>query len=446
MDQVGQGSEVVSELAGGAAGRSTPLVFVPQKTHDPWRSVVPVLANQSVDGIVFPEFPNARCQDDQLPAVGDRQSRPVDRLVAEPRRVELVGIEVDDHRFGGFFQHGKIHGHAQLAGSLVALDGVADKDAPQAAVGGDHRQDVPQIQVVLEEFLACVIEDRPQRVVGPAHHFFHPVDGTDKVRQVDRLEAPDANEQVLVEVCHSHDLVGDDLSDGDHQGVRPGAASVARFLFSFFPNGLVELCRPRLVDHPVGGGFDHLVGNVTDGRHVVPPVVDHERVVVAAVTIVVVVVQLAELVPVHLFDLFPRHRCVGSQGGHDLEFRGGRERRRSSSSSIFVTAITRDALVVFGNHPRDFPRLRMETGVVGWQQKDVLSGAEPIEEGIQGIPEGLVVDGSVLVVLGFVSDNGADQRRGRAGRSLCRCVGIGHGGVVRVLRMVRLGVGVSVGR
>ena len=51
-----------------------------------------------------------------------------------------------------------------------------------------------------------------QRVVLPPHHLLHTVSSSDEVREVYCVAPTHANEEVLVVVCHSHNLVGHDLS------------------------------------------------------------------------------------------------------------------------------------------------------------------------------------------------------------------------------------------
>mmetsp|Transcript_1366 Transcript_1366/g.3043 ORF Transcript_1366/g.3043 Transcript_1366/m.3043 type:complete len:228 (+) Transcript_1366:464-1147(+) len=194
------------------------IVVVVQKVHNLGRPDVSVLSNQTIDGIVLPEFSDPRCQNDQFSAVGNRHSCPVDGLVAQPGRMEFVRIQIHDHFGRRSIKHGKIDGHAQPAGLLVTFDGVPDEESPEGAVGCHHRQNIPQIQVGLQKILAGTVQYGPQRIFGPAHHVFHPVDGPDEMREIDCLQTAHAHKQILVEIGHAHDFVRDNLSDGDYQG------------------------------------------------------------------------------------------------------------------------------------------------------------------------------------------------------------------------------------
>src|SRR5258708_33531936 len=59
-------------------------------------SAIAVLANQRIDGCVFAELLYAGREDDQLRTLGQRHAGTIDRLVAQPRAVKLMRIEIND--------------------------------------------------------------------------------------------------------------------------------------------------------------------------------------------------------------------------------------------------------------------------------------------------------------------------------------------------------------
>ena len=62
-------------------------------------SPVAIFADESVHRQILPEPGHAGSQDDQLPAVGDGHTGAVYRLVAQPCRFELTGLQVDHALF-----------------------------------------------------------------------------------------------------------------------------------------------------------------------------------------------------------------------------------------------------------------------------------------------------------------------------------------------------------
>ena len=63
---------------------------------------------------------------------------------------------------------------------------------------------------------------------------------------------------------------------GDHLSHRKNQGFVwlfFRIMLSLFPNNLVELCWPWLIDHASGGIQHHLIGNMTNGDDIVSPIV-----------------------------------------------------------------------------------------------------------------------------------------------------------------------------
>ncbi|VEU36263.1 unnamed protein product [Pseudo-nitzschia multistriata] len=427
VDQVGDGAQVLCQLPVPPDPRRSRFVAVAvvsrvQAVHDLLRPDVPVLPDQPVDRLVLPEPLDPRRQNDQLPAVGDRHPRPVDGLVAEPGRVKLVRIEVDDHLGRRPIQHGEIGGHAQLAGPPIALDGVPDKDPPEAPVWGHHRQNVPQVQLGLQKVLAGPVQYGPQGVVGPAHHVLHPVDGADEVGEVDRLQAAHPHEEVLVEVGHAHDLVRDDLPDRNDQGrwCLLFAPPVERE--TLLPDGPVQLRRPRPVDHPVGGLPDHRSRDVPDGHHVLPPVVHQKG------TAALCVREARELRAVHGLDLFAGHGGVGPQRRHNLELLRRREPRGGRSGR---SGGRRYAPVVPRDHLRDFPRLGMEPREIRGEQKDVVPLPQLVQKGVQSLAQPVVAD---PVGAGRVGKDFARQRVESRGVFCGVCAG--HRGCVVVVVFV----------
>ena len=88
------------------------------------------------------------------------------------------------------------------------------------------------------------VQDFSQRGIRTPHHAFHPVSRANEMTFIDALNAPSPDEKVFVVICHADDLMRHNLANGQDQIVAP------------FPDELVQLRRPRLVEDPLGRLLD----------------------------------------------------------------------------------------------------------------------------------------------------------------------------------------------
>lgn len=173
-----------------------------------------------------------RCEHNELAVVRDRHARAVDALVPEPRRLELVRVEVHNDFVERRVQELEVHLERELCGAEEARVVVANEDAARHELASrdtaaDHSLDVHDREV-LNKVRRGVVEDPPQRVVGAAHHALHAVDCANEVREVDRVASASADKEVLVVVRHAEDFVRHDLADRQDEVVLATPELVGR--------------------------------------------------------------------------------------------------------------------------------------------------------------------------------------------------------------------------
>src|SRR5690554_7608679 len=71
-------------------------------------SPIPILADESINLLVFTERVYSRCKNDQLPTISYSHARPVYTLVSQPGGTEFAGIEVDHHLVQWTVDHGEV--------------------------------------------------------------------------------------------------------------------------------------------------------------------------------------------------------------------------------------------------------------------------------------------------------------------------------------------------
>src|SRR5579864_6442463 len=118
MYKVSSRAEVIGEIRVGTDGGESG-----------WRSTIAVFADQHIDGSVFAKFPYARSQDDQLRTVGQCHACTVDCLIAQPRAVKLMRIEIHDSLPHWRVHRLEVHFQTQRGGAVKALNIVADEKA-----------------------------------------------------------------------------------------------------------------------------------------------------------------------------------------------------------------------------------------------------------------------------------------------------------------------------
>src|ERR1700685_765731 len=124
-------------------------------------SAIAVLADESIDCRVFAECSYSRREDDQFGAVGQRHARSINRLVAEPRAVTLIWIEIDDSRADGRVERLAVHFQAPRGGALKALGVVANEKAAHCklAVGSaaDYGKHVDNGQLSADKLGSVIV-------------------------------------------------------------------------------------------------------------------------------------------------------------------------------------------------------------------------------------------------------------------------------------------------
>src|SRR5580658_11117797 len=92
-------------------------------------SAIPILADQPVYTSVFAKFLYTGREDNQLGSVGQGHPRTVNCLVAQPRAVKLMRVEIHDSLLDGRVHLLEVHFQAQCGGAVKALGIVADEKA-----------------------------------------------------------------------------------------------------------------------------------------------------------------------------------------------------------------------------------------------------------------------------------------------------------------------------
>ena len=113
------------DQVGGAVGRSWRSGVAAVELHDLGRAHVAVLADQGVHLRLLAEPLQARGDDHQLAAVGDRHARAVDRLVGHPGAGELVGLHHAHDLRDRLLQHGDVLLPRLPGGAEIRLQVVA---------------------------------------------------------------------------------------------------------------------------------------------------------------------------------------------------------------------------------------------------------------------------------------------------------------------------------
>ena len=190
--------------------------------------MIAVPPDQGVDDGVLAEARHARRDDEELAAVGHREPRAVDRLVAEPRRAVLQRIEVGDaaakrRRERLDVDLGRERGRrAKRRAALGACAAFADEDAAQDRPvvarfdDGEHEQH-PATR--LEEAIEAPVEQPANGCVDASERLLDPVDGAEEVAALNRLAAAEPDRDVLRVAAEARHLVRHHLPDGDDEVV-----------------------------------------------------------------------------------------------------------------------------------------------------------------------------------------------------------------------------------
>ena len=93
------------------------------------RRAVAVLPDKRIDTLIFAEFFQSRSQYNQFAAVGNRHPCAINRLIAEPRGLELMRIQKYDNFLERLIQHFEIHFQRERCGFFETLLIVSDIEA-----------------------------------------------------------------------------------------------------------------------------------------------------------------------------------------------------------------------------------------------------------------------------------------------------------------------------
>ena len=175
---------------------------------------------------VLAETGDPGCEHDEVAAVGESHPGAVDRLVRDPGRRELVGVEPARHAAERRRDELDVAAGRELGGRVVGgaarLTGAAAADEDPAvddALGRvlRHRQDPEHRDPGRQEPVERSVDHVADRTVRVAHDRLHVADGAEKVAAVDREGAAEPDDEVLGEVGHPDHLVRDDLADRHDQ-------------------------------------------------------------------------------------------------------------------------------------------------------------------------------------------------------------------------------------
>ena len=281
MDQVGRDTQVLLQVT----------VFL-DEPEDPGSGEVAVFPDQGVDAGILSELAHAGRQHDQLPAVGDGHARAVDRLVSQPRALELPRVQEDHDLLEWLVEELDIHLPGKCGRLREDLPVIADEKPLQretsVRLAPDDREHVHDGQAG-GECRSRVVQDGTHRRVGAPHHPLHAVDGAQVVALVDRLRAAGPDEDVLHVAGHADDLVRDNLPDGEDQVVAsPGDQAI-------------HLGRPVESEGSLGDLADEVRWHAPQGFQVLLPAMDTE--------------ELRRHTAEHPVPLFSRYLEMGSRGG-----------------------------------------------------------------------------------------------------------------------------------
>ena len=171
---------------------------------------------------VLAEFFDGGREDYQLAAVGDRHSRAVDRLVAEPRALEFARVEIDDDFVKRLIHVREVRFLAFRDGHLEQFAGAPDEhvvDERRVALVRRYREDIHQ-RDSHEKILLSVVENAAHGREILAHHALHAVKRAEHVRGVYHRRAAASDEDVFRVVRHADDLVRHHLPDRNDEVVR----------------------------------------------------------------------------------------------------------------------------------------------------------------------------------------------------------------------------------
>src|SRR5882724_8561413 len=129
-------------------------------------------------------------------------------------------IEVDDSLPDGCVEYLEVNFQAQRGGAMKALGIIANEQPAhcqsivrRAPDNGKHIDNGQMSQ----EAIGRVIENVAHGILSTAHDAFHPINRAQIMAPVYRVAASRANQNVLVVISHTDNLVRDDLADGENE-------------------------------------------------------------------------------------------------------------------------------------------------------------------------------------------------------------------------------------
>ena len=312
VNQVGRSAHVGTEV----------LIFrVLKGLQDILPAAVAVFADQRVALRVLPEGGNAGCQNNQLPAVGNGHAGAVNGLVAQPGRVKFRRIQIH-HAFLNTVGYKidvlllrKSGSRGQTAAAFPQEQPVQNAFAFGRGTHGQNKENRP----VLQKMLHAVVKDFSNGGLFSAHHPLHAIYRAYHMGAVDHPVAANAYKQVFGMVCHSHNLMGNDLTGRNDQ------------IVCRIHDPAVDLHIHRILPETLGDLLHILRRDLSQSKHIPPPVMDHHTFI--------------RNVSVHELPLLLCYRRVGSQCRQNIN-------QHVPGFQQMIVQVC------------DFPGLRMESGKI----------------------------------------------------------------------------------